>query len=96
MVKRSIGKDGETYYSLTKQDVDNCFALIKGEAQPSDFGYDFTWAALLIAFFIMMLEKFLEDCSPELKEYHKDMIKRGKEVCRMYGEAGKLSGEQED
>ncbi len=96
MVKKSIGQDGKTYYRLTKQEVDRCQALITGKAKPSDFGYDFTWAALLISFYLLIIEKSAKDCPPELQQYQQYIIKTGKEVCLMYGEAGKLSGEQED
>jgi len=89
-------KDGEEYFKLTDEENRRCFMLIEGKAKPSDFGYDFTGAALLIAWFLMPLKKSQTtgNVPKEFQAQTEELIKRAEELSRTLGEAGKLTGEQ--
>jgi len=93
-----IGEDGKEYVELTKEEKEKCFALIKGEAAPSDFGWDFTEAALFIAWFMHIFEKAMPEdkVPPKFREQHARFKKDASELSRTLSEVGKLIGEQDD
>jgi hypothetical protein len=93
----SFFKDGKEYFKLTHEELNCCILMIDGKAQPSDFGWDFTWAAHLLAFCSMtVLEPMLDREPPEFRAKTEAMIKKADELIRTFSEAGKLTGEQPD
>lgn len=94
---KAFKRDGQEYVALTQEELKRCFALLDGEATPSDFGYDITEAALLLAFFAMTMEKIpVNEIPPEHRARTKALIRDLKDMARTLGEAGKLAGEQKD
>ena len=92
---RAFQQDGQEYVALTKKEMKRCFALLDGKAVPSDFGYDITEAALLLAFFAISLQKLPRAKIPlEHRARTETLIGELRDLARTLGEAGKLAGEQ--
>jgi hypothetical protein len=88
-------KGGIECIQLEKHEVKECLALIAGSAKPSDFGDDFTGAALLLSCFAGSLEQSL-DKAASASPYNiraRESIVKARELAGLWGEAGKLSGE---
>lgn len=85
-------------YIVTEEAVRRCFMFLDGTAQPSDFGYDITEAANLLAAFAIRLEGSLNDpdIPPLFRERMKEQMQQAKDLARTFGEAGYLAGEQWD
>jgi hypothetical protein len=89
--------DGEEFYKLTDEEKKHCLALIRDNAQPSDFGYGFIEAGFLIGCFLLTLKKTLADVGipEEFKSRTEELFIRGEMLSHAFVEAGKLAGEEE-
>lgn len=97
LVKRHIDASGEESYSLDEKDVYLFFSLMNG-VSPSDLGMDLTEAGLLLALFSESLERSLSSAASASRhnDLTRQLIGQARQLARMFGEGGGLSGEWED
>jgi hypothetical protein len=86
-------------YRLTDKGKENCLKMIDDGVAPSELGYDFSEAAVIMSAFSITIREALEEmdkaknCNHELKSELTDLLKKANNLKKSFFEAARITKE---
>ena len=90
--------DDNERYRLTDKGKENCLKMIDGIA-PSELGYDFSEAAVIMSAFVITIKMGLtemdkeKNCNHELKSELTELLKKANDLKKSFLEAARITKE---